>query len=329
MARNLVRCLVYLGLALWCGQGRRSMAQTASAGVGAGIPEWHGLGHPRSVPAYSCASARETMEDPHAIALGVPGQKVYQFRSVDHPGATDSFIHDFNDGIAVGYFTYPGVSPTAFYFKGTSNHLLHIPHAISSAINGINAAGQMVGNYSDKTRGHGFLYDGKSIVTLDVPESGDTEATDINTTGVIVGDYVDVDYNQHGFRYKKGTFSAIDCPGALTTVAGAINSKGEIVGSCYYSGTTHGFLLSSGIYYAIDFPHADSTFAYGVNDAGSVAGSYNIGNTVHGFVYSAGAYTEVDVPGAAITELLHIENNGNVVGYAEDSLHEAHGVIGH
>jgi len=266
---------------------------------------------------------------PHSdpLAEGPGKTKVYQFRSIDYPGATRSSVYDYDDGTAVGWASYPGEDVVAFYYRANTYHLLSaLPPA--TFIHGINASGQMVGTYYDSADiAHGFLYSGDTLTTLDPPGSTSTSAWGINDAGLIVGFYSDANGGHNSFLYKNGTFTTIEYPGAAQTIANSINSAGDIVG--YYNDPSHGFLLKGSSYSSFDFPMAKSTGAYGINDAGEIAGTYSDANDMeHGFTYSGGIFTQVDVPGAAYTELYRIKNNKAVVGVAHDSLGEIHGVIG-
>lgn len=333
MTRKLLHSLLILGLTLFCGQNRL-LAQSISADGSHAKPALQSIAHFPVVPENSPAAALQTTGPrPDAFALGLAKKKVYQFRSVDFPGANGSNAIDFNDGTAVGWFEYPNTGVTAFYFQGTSYQSLNIPGATRSYIVGINASGHMVGAYTDSAgRYHGFTFDGNTVVTVDAPNSTDTELDDINDTGSIVGSYYDLLGGQHGFLDKNGTVTTLDFPGASSSGATGINSSEEIVG--YYvdsGGAEHGYLLSNGTYSSIDFPLADDfTDAFGINDAGEIAGGYLGANSqFHGFTYSLGTFTQVDVAGAQNTFLHRVKNNGNVVGYVYDSLDEIHGVIGH
>lgn len=333
MTGKLLHSLLILGLTFLCGQHRPLAQSTYSDGSHA-KRALHGIGHFPVVPESLHAAALQTTGPvPDAVALGLAKKKVYQFRSVDFPGASGSNAIDFDDGTAVGWIEYPNTGVTAFYFRGTSYQSLTIPGATRSYIVGINASGHMVGAYTDSAdRYHGFTFDGNTVVTVDAPNSTDTELDDINDAGSIVGNYYDLLGGQHGFLDKNGAFTTLDYPGASSTGADGINSSGEIVG--YYvdsGGAEHGYLLSNGSYSSIDFPLADDfTDAFGINDAGEIAGGYaDASSQFHGFTYSLGTFTQVDVAGAGSTFLHRIKNNGNVVGYVYDDLDEIHGVIGH
>jgi probable HAF family extracellular repeat protein len=58
---------------------------------------------------------------------------------------------------------------------------------------GINAAGQIVGQYQSASGTHGFLYSGGTYTTLDDPSAinGTTKAFGINNMGQVVGWYRD------------------------------------------------------------------------------------------------------------------------------------------
>jgi uncharacterized membrane protein len=266
---------------------------------------------------------------PEAVAPGLAPTKVYEFRSVDYPGASDSFLQDYNEKVAVGNYDEPHTG-SAFYFDGTSYRILKVPHTKGSIIDSINTSGQMVGlcvTSSGQLRG--FFYNGTSFTILNFPHSHGTYANGINDSGLIVGSYFDSNNASHGFRYKAGVFTRIDFPGGTQTVAWGINSTGDIVGSYSVSGGGNGFLLKKGVYYPIAFPQAKDTGANGINDAGAIAGYYHDTTGQHGFIYSGGDFTQVDVPGAAGTTLYRIKNNGSVVGYLLDSQGEVHGFLGH
>lgn len=277
-----------------------------------------------SFPAAEMQGAEDQAD---GVALGLAKTKAYKFRSVDYPGAIESYVYDYDDGSAVGWAAYPGDDVIAFYFHANTYRFLDALPA-ASFVHAINASGQMVGTYYDSADiGHGFLYSGSTFTTIDPPGSTSTSAWGISDVGLIVGFYSDASGGHNSFLYKKGTFTTIEYPHAAQTIANGINSAGDIVG--YYDDPSHGFLLKGGTYSSCDFPMAESTEAYGINDAGEIAGTYiDASDVEHGFTYSGGMFTQVDVPGAADTELYRIKNNKNVVGIVKDSLGEVHGFIG-
>jgi len=348
MTRTLLQSAAILAMAFFAGQSCRLLAQAAP--VERGMQREFGLRRVLGPPLDSVGAAHETApaasdqdapflpatlpavprqttgSQPDAVALGSAPKKVYKFRSIDYPGSDFSEATDFDDGTVVGSMGSQG-----FYFRGNSYHALQFSFAQFTVLNGINASGQMVGNYTDQSRvEHGFLYDGTNFTTIDPSGSTGAEANDINDAGHIVGDYLDAENVLHGFLYNGRQFTNVDFPGAIGTLAYGINTKGEIVGIYYDSAGAHGFLLNKKVYSSIDYPGASSTYGYGINDAGATAGEFqDAGGLVHGFTHSGSAFNQVDVPGARLTTLYRIKNDGSVVGAVIDTLKEPHGVIGH
>jgi uncharacterized membrane protein len=72
--------------------------------------------------------------------------------------------------------------------------------ATGTAALGISNNGQIVGNYADLSRAHGFLYAAGAFTLLEAPFPGatDTTASGINDRRQIVGDYLDSS-GGHGF----------------------------------------------------------------------------------------------------------------------------------
>ena len=332
MTRKLRHTVAILAMTIFVGQSCPLRAQSAPPVGGREALRSLSLRRNRGLPLNSRTSIHQTATAgtySDAVALGLAGTKVYQFRSVDYPGAASSFLQDYNEKVAVGDCECTN-GELGFYFDGTAYHSLKVPHATSSIIDGINSSGQMVGEYYNSAgQLRGFFYTGTKFVTLNFPHSHGTYATGINDSGLIVGGYFDSNNDEHGFLYKAGVFSRINFPGGTQTTPWGINSTGEIVGSYDVSGGGNGFLLEKGVYYPIAFPLAESTGANGINDAGAIAGYYNDTTGQHGFIYSGGAFTQVDVPGAHNTTLYRIKNNGSVAGYLEDSSGEFHGILGH
>jgi probable HAF family extracellular repeat protein len=116
---------------------------------------------------------------------------------------------------------------------------------------GINAAGQIVGQYTDASNHvHGFLYSNGTYTTLDDPVATGTIALGINNMGQIVGQYFDASNHGHGFLYSNGAYTTLDDPAGFDTLAQSINDTGQIVGSYNSASGYHGFLFdpSGGIF---------------------------------------------------------------------------------
>ena len=91
---------------------------------------------------------------------------------------------------------------------------LNAPFATDGTLaHGINGSGQVVGQYSNNTGNHSFLYSGGTYTTIDDPlATQGTFAISINAAGQIVGAYFDAS-GGHGFlRNRNGTFTTLNDP---------------------------------------------------------------------------------------------------------------------
>ena len=290
------------------------------------------LGTPPSVAADSTAISPD-------IALAQPDTaKVYEFTSVDYPGAAQTLVFDTDGTTALGGFIFaPGnpLSPvTAFTVAAGLYQILDVPNSTASIATAINASGLIVGAYIDVaglTQGFSTT-DGSTFNNIDFPGVTNAQAIDVNDAGDIVGDYFDAANVEHGFVTSNGgnTFTAIDFPGAANTAAAGINANGDVVGGYTdTAGATHGYLLSGGVFTPINFPLASSTTAWGINDNGDIAGVYtDTAGKSHGFVYADNDFSTVDVAGASATQLTRIKNSEQVTGLYIDAVTAEHGLTG-
>jgi probable HAF family extracellular repeat protein len=92
------------------------------------------------------------------------------------------------------------------------------PSATSTGAAGINAAGDIVGAWSDAAGSHGFLLQAGVFTPIDFPLATRTTAFGISDTGEIAGFYDDAAGNTHGFIYASGAFSTVDVAGARGTL---------------------------------------------------------------------------------------------------------------
>ena len=124
---------------------------------------------------------------------------------------------------------------------------IDVPGAITTAPQGINSRGDMVGPFSGADGvSHGFLLSHGTFTTIDVPGVPQTFGCfGINALGDIVGSTIDSSGNDHGFLLSGGRYTTIDFPGAVATDLNDINPSGDIVGQYADSdGNEHGFILS-------------------------------------------------------------------------------------
>src|SRR5262249_27763159 len=143
-----------------------------------------------------------------------------------------------------------------------------------TAARGINACGQIVGEYVDGGTTHGYLLSGGSYLTLDPPGSTFTRAVGINASGQIVGLYNDTSGVRHGFLLSEGVYTTLDVPRSTLTAAFGLNNLGEIVGSYIDAdGVRHAFLrLCDGSYITLDPPGLTDPSSLGrwIDDAGRI-----------------------------------------------------------
>ncbi len=201
--------------------------------------------------------------------------------------------------------------------------------------NGINASGQIVGNYSDHSGGiHGFIDNNGNFGNIDDPSSTATGAHGINLSGQIVGRYHDsTTLVDHAFLFNNKIFTTVNDPdGVRTDTATGINDSGQIVGTYIdSSGHEHGYIDTNGQFRTIDDPlRAPGGFseAVGINNAGQIVGDYqDSSGKFHGYFYSNGTYTTLDAPGAKSTSPAGINNHGDIVGSYRDLGNTEHGFL--
>lgn len=213
--------------------------------------------------------------------------------------------------------------------------------APQTAVNGINAAGDIVGMYIDgATRQHGFVVENGRYRTLDVPGSFagvsgtlPTVANGINPAGDIVGTYR-VPFNDtapfdsplycptgrpaacvKGFIYRHGQFERLLFPGHPGAVPQRISPNGDVYG-CLHDLDT-GMSMYGAIWYRdgsvaslmaaggeLSDPTVDVSMSMnnGATPGGRViVGLFNDAVRRHGFIVQDGVFYPYDVPSATVT----------------------------
>jgi hypothetical protein len=202
----------------------------------------------------------------------------------------------------------------AFYQSHGKVTTFTIPGATSTAANGINDQGTIVGNYTPSgTTSTGFItVNAKTIIRINAPSGEDyVVPTAINNKGLVVGYYLDAGTRFHGFMANEkqahnGTLTATAIKDPVPEEAGVkfysssitgVNDKGIAVG--YYIDSTqsiHGFILNlqTGKYTFLEDPSApflggiygvQQTEIYGITNSGEILGEYDGDSGIpHGFV---------------------------------------------
>jgi probable HAF family extracellular repeat protein len=202
---------------------------------------------------------------------------------------------------------------------------------------GINAAGQVVGSYTDASGdSHGFIYAGGGYANFDDPNAGnggDTLPDGINNLGQIVGTYINFP-QEYGFIKIGNSYPTIINPNNVNnaTLAHGINSSGEVVGEYTDAAGTHGFvyLRDLGVFAPFYDPGPSSVILNGINENGTLmVGQEGGGGSVpHGFLWNGAFFVILRDPfaaGANGTNAKGVNDSGQVVGYYFDAGGRTHG----
>jgi hypothetical protein len=209
------------------------------------------------------------------------------------------------------------------------------PGAVSTSINGVNRAGDIVGTYREAASTHtrGFLRRDGKFTSIDYPGAESTGANAINSSGDIVGGYSlpDTPDVARGFVLtKQGRFTGVNVPGHTSMVAARLLSDGTILG-CYHDrggADMHGMKLTGGK--LSDFDRPWSMHHGATPDGKTIVGTYNdrTAGKSHGrsYVLVGSTFTPFDVPGSSATNALDINAAGTIVGtYEVDGI--SHGFV--
>lgn len=162
------------------------------------------------------------------------------------------------------------------------------PGANLTTIRGINASGDLVGEYEnlDGIR-HAFARLSGTFHNVDRPGAAESRARGINDHGAIAGHFDDVSGVRHGFhRTAGGTYTTIDHPLGTATLLSGINNAGEMTGVYFDgAGAPRGFLVRAGVQEPFDVPDAMGTLPTDINERGQVVGEWiDASGTSRGFV---------------------------------------------
>lgn len=205
------------------------------------------------------------------------------------------------------------------------------PGATSTAAYGINAAGDIVGGYSDASGSHGFLLKNGKFTSFNWPGSTWTEGWGINPRGDIVGQYGWLEGGNNtirGFLLKDGNLVSLDVPNQPNTMLVKISPEGTIVG-CYHTATPAGATLPNTMYgFVLDAGDMTShplsrTMNNGVNAFGDVVGFYispTTNRAERSYLIRDGAMTWFQFPGSVVTQAWDISPAGTIVGFHRSSL---------
>lgn len=214
---------------------------------------------------------------------------------------------------------------------------IDFPGATATNPAGINAHGDVVGNYHDSADNvHGFLSRQGAFSRIDFPDASFTAARGINARGDIVGRVLGAGGDEHGFLLRDGNFTQIDFPRASATTARGINNAGDITGRHFDAARNEsGFILKDGTFQDVFFPGSCSTDVWMAQDnEGVLVGDIctDADGGIHGYIRNkAGVFTRVDDPRAQApcTAVRWINENGTMVGVYANTLDDCFNFVTH
>ncbi len=213
---------------------------------------------------------------------------------------------------------------TSINVPGSSGNYSYI------VVDGVDAAGQAVGDYGDASDYfQGFVATNGIATSFTALGASYTAIIGVTAGGEIYGNYVDSANKQHGFLDNNGTITTVDVPLASSTSIYGVNAAGTIFGN-YLDNlkNENGFIDSNGLITTIDVPGAASTSVTGVNASGAIVGVFTDGAGVAcGFIDNIGVFTTIDPAGATMTYVVGVSDAGAVAGSYLDSAKNEHGFI--
>jgi hypothetical protein len=186
-----------------------------------------------------------------------------RFTRIDFPAPGTTQLLDINDRgqIAGSYRPSAGGAcsdtvPLRGFLRDERGRFttIQIPGARQVQALGINARGQIVGDYlaADGTT-HGYLRDHGRIITVDgLAGAAGATVFDINDHAQMVGLYYGSAGEFHAFSLRGGRYTSIDAPGVTYTLPFGVNNRGQIAGltaaalPLTAASDAHGFVLRDG-----------------------------------------------------------------------------------
>jgi len=238
----------------------------------------------------------------------------------------------FSAGIGFLLLSEPLLAQQAL--KGTFT-AIDFPGSTYTRPLGINAEGDVVGNYRDTSgTSHGFVMNEAGFNTVDYPGALFTVATGINARGTIIGYYCPTApcgpiNTYHGFLLSNGEFTSFVFPGHKNVFTVHINETGDITG-CYHDGdlmaSMHGFLLSNGSFTGFDVP---VSMHNAKSLDGTIVGLFLDPTLMkfRGYTLKDDTFSPFDFPGATATQGWDINGKGEIVGDYKDAQGNSHGFL--
>ena len=214
------------------------------------------------------------------------------------------------------------------------------PGAALTVANGINAGGDIVGQYTIGGVSHGFVLSGGVYTSIDFPSADplnpvtSTVARGIGPGGDIVGTYrlatEPTAVPAHGFLLtRSGTFYRADYPGHINTIPQRLLPDGTILG-CYHDTNTGNtmFGMTIGRKGVSGFDMAMSMHNGATPDGKRIAGLWtDSANHGHAYLVEGDNFTSFDVPGSLSTAAWDMSARREIVGWYQDANRIFHGFL--
>jgi hypothetical protein len=187
------------------------------------------------------------------------------------------------------YYVGDCTNSYGYFLMGRHFRDFDIPGSISTAVLGVNNAGDFAGGFTDGTGfNQAFVSISGTITPISVPGAIFTTAYQLNSSNQTEGYYDDGSGTLHGFwRDANGTLHfPIDPPGSTLTVLFGNNDTNWMVGRCVDSAGTHGlFFVPPNRFFSFDYPGSSFTSFSGINAQGFICGRYrDVSGIEHGIV---------------------------------------------
>jgi probable HAF family extracellular repeat protein len=212
---------------------------------------------------------------------------------INFPGATATFAADINsNGEIAGIYDAPDRSGArGFLLDGGVYKIIFDAQGVQTVVNGINAAGDMVGFWDDTAFNiHGFVYRAGVFNDITIPGGNLYTIPSGLNASALVGTYSTAGVI-HSFLLQGGVVTILEYPGATYSNAYSINTAGEVIGLYEDSDFRfHGFLWQGGRFIETFDLLAGSMVAdiytrLSLNDVGQIVGTYlDEHGARHGFV---------------------------------------------